>query len=77
MATILTKTFDTLHGCIALTVKDAVLGNVSNHTIYVALPDGTPNDVAAAIAQIEATVDAQATAIKNAFTENGWTPGGN
>lgn len=69
MATILSKTFDTAHGAVFLNVKDAVLGNISVHTIYVA----GLQDVQAAIDKALADVDAQAQAIKSGLEAAGWT----
>lgn len=75
MATILTKTFDTAHGAVYLSIQDAVLGNITQHTVYVLQPDGTPNDVAAEIANIGVMVDTWANSVKAAMLSAGWTSG--
>lgn len=73
MATIQAKTFDIAHGAVFLDVQDAILGNVTKHTLYVAL---TP-DVDASIAQILTDADANAHTIKNGMIAAGWVPNGN
>jgi len=74
MATILSKTFDTVHAVLILQVRDA-LGNVSSHTGYVTGPQPI-TDVDAWITQVCADVDANAAAIQAAFSAAGWTPNG-
>lgn len=70
MATLLSKTFDLQHGAVTLQVQDAVLGNVTSHTAYVA---GIP-DFAAYLAQLLADVDAQAQTVQTNMIAAGWTP---
>lgn len=75
MAEILSKTFDTQHGAIFLSVKDAVLGNVSSHSVYLNEP-GAVIDPNAAIASVLAEVDATAQTIHDKMVAAGWVRNG-
>lgn len=68
MATVLSKTFDLQHGAVFLQIKDGVLGNVSPNTIYVSGLE----DYATQEANLLATIDAQATALKSGMLAAGW-----
>lgn len=67
MATVISKTVDTSQGAVFLRVKDAIFGNETNHTIYVALVP----DVNAKIAQICSDADQNATAIHANLSASG------
>lgn len=76
MATVISRTFDMAHGALRLQVKDAALGNVTSHTIYLLKPDGTVNDATALEAAILTEQEAQAVALKAALQAAGWQQGG-
>jgi hypothetical protein len=70
MATVIDKQVDSSQGAVFLRVKDAVLGNETNHTIYFAGPSGVA-DINAAIAQIQLDADANAKILHDRMTANG------
>jgi hypothetical protein len=75
MATETSRTFDLAHGRIVVTVKDAVLGNETVHSIYVTGAQGV-TDVDAAVEQVKTEADAAATTLHAAFMAAGWQPNG-
>lgn len=70
MATILSKTFDLAQGAVVLSVKDAVLGTITSHTVYVTM---TPN-VQEVITHILDEADVNAQKIYDGMVAAGWNP---
>jgi hypothetical protein len=70
------RTFDTGSGAIFLFVQDAIFGNRSAHTIYVAGANGVA-DVEAEIARILAEADDHAQVIHDRMVAAGWKANGN
>jgi hypothetical protein len=70
------RSFDTGHGAIFVFVQDAVFGNRSAHTIYVAGANGVA-DVDSEVIRILAEADANAQVIHDRMVAAGWKADGN